>query len=169
MLQIIICCWLIGDATYMPLPVSYTMITGMQELQAELSQEDLGASPLPDHPTVVLLPAFHTPTSCHQGPAGPVFGLQQLWRALTHNSGCMLPKLWHTSWSTCAAVMSPLTWLLPRTVWFCPSSLQITLFITDQIQTELNILILGIGWGSQISRLNLDTSEAVSKPGMRSV
>lgn len=45
--------------------MSYTVITGVQELQAELSQEDLGASPLPDHPTVVLLPAFYCrPYTC---------------------------------------------------------------------------------------------------------
>lgn len=101
MLQIIICCRLVRNATYMALPVSHAMLAGRQEMQAELSQEDLGAS----LSQMILLWCFILPFTlllvATGDPQAPCLGSNSYQHALTHHPGWMLPKLWHPPWSPC--------------------------------------------------------------------
>ena len=93
------------ECNYVPLPGSYAMLAGMQEMQAKLSQADLGASLSKAIPLWCFFCVSHSywlpPGMCRPCVwAATATGMPS---ALTHHPGCMLPKLWHPPWSHCVA------------------------------------------------------------------
>lgn len=96
MLQLIICSQIIRNATYMPLSVPYVMLAGLKEVQAELSQENLGDS-LSSLSQTILLWCFVLPFTlllvATRDLQALCLGNISYWHALTRHPACMLPRL----------------------------------------------------------------------------